>query len=171
MKDSDYKIIFLAGGCFWGTEHLMKQINGVVETQVGYANSNMPNPTYREVCSGETDAAECVKVVYDPKVITLSKLLSIFFLSIDPTSLNKQGGDCGTQYRTGIYYTDEADKRIIDSSVNDLSKEYSAPIVIEVEPLNNFFNAEDYHQDYLDNNPNGYCHIKPELFRLARQLN
>lgn len=164
-------VIYLAGGCFWGTEHFLKQINGVNRTDVGYANSIIKDPTYEEVCTGKTNAAETVKVIFNPDVLPLSLLLELYFKTIDPTSLNKQGGDRGTQYRTGIYYTDIKDKKIIDDAISILLANYSKPIVIEVKPIENFYNAELYHQDYLDKNPSGYCHINPQLFKFAREAN
>ena len=164
-------VIYLAGGCFWGTEHFLKQINGVTSTQVGYANSIIDNPSYQEVCTGKTGAAETVRCTYNPDILSLSLLLDLYFKTIDPTSLNKQGNDRGTQYRTGIYYTDENDKEIIENAVALLSTKYSKPIVIEVMPLENFYSAELYHQDYLDKNPSGYCHINPQLFKMAREAN
>ena len=126
------KEIYLAGGCFWGTEHFMKQIRGVEATQVGYANSTVADPDYRQVCSGRTGAAEAVKVVYDPAEVGLPLLLGLYFKTIDPTSLNKQGNDRGTQYRTGIYYTDLADREVIVRAVDELSKRYDRPLAIEV---------------------------------------
>lgn len=161
------KTIYLAGGCFWGTEHFLKQISGVISTQAGYANSLIPDPTYKEVCSGATDAAETVKVVYNPDVVSLRFLLDLYFMTIDPTSVNRQGNDRGTQYRTGIYFTDAEDELPITEALNDLSQRYDRKIAIENMPLRNFYPAEEYHQDYLDKNPGGYCHINPELFRIA----
>ena len=163
--------IYLAGGCFWGTEHFLKQIRGVESTQVGYANSIITNPTYQQVCSGETNAAETVKVVYDPETIDLSLLLELYFKTIDPTSLNQQGNDRGTQYRRGIYYTNKDDVPVINQAIQTLANQYKTPIAIEVKPLANFYPAENYHQDYLDKNPNGYCHINPALFEMARKAN
>ena len=165
----DTNTIYLAGGCFWGTEHFMKMIHGVENAEVGYANSNVPDPTYREVCTGRTGAAETVKVTYNPKEVSLPFLLNLYYETIDPTSLNKQGNDRGTQYRTGIYYTDPSELPVIEQSVANLQKKYSKPLAIEVGPLKNFYPAEDYHQDYLDKNPGGYCHISPALFRMARE--
>lgn len=162
------KEIYLAGGCFWGTEHFLKQIEGVKTTQVGYANGNKKNPTYQEVCTGTTDFAETVKVEYNPATAELPFLIELFFKTIDPTSLNKQGNDRGTQYRTGIYYTDPADLPVIQQTVNRLASAYKRPLAVEIKPLVNFYAAEDYHQDYLDKNPGGYCHIDPSLFKLAR---
>lgn len=161
--------IYFAGGCFWGTEHYMKQIDGIVDTEVGYANSNVPNPTYKEVCSGKTDAVETVKVEYNPKITDLQYLITLYFATIDPTVKNRQGNDVGTQYRTGIYYTDESQKEVIETTIDSIRKYFPNPIVTEVLPLKNFYPAEDYHQDYLDKNPNGYCHINPQLFRMARE--
>ena len=118
-------------------------------TQVGYANGNIANPTYQQVCTGTTDFAETVKVQYDPDEVDLPFLIDLYFKTIDPTSLNKQGGDRGTQYRTGIYYTDTADLPVIRETVDRLAANYSRPLVVEIEPLKNFYPAEDYHQDYL----------------------
>lgn len=162
--------IYLAGGCFWGTEHLMQQVPGVTTTCTGYANSSVANPTYKEVCTGRTGAAETVRVDYDPSRIGLSELLRLYFRSIDPTSLNRQGGDCGTQYRTGIYYTDPADLPVIEAETATLQRRHAKPLAIEVKPLENFYPAEEYHQHYLDNNPGGYCHVDPALFAEARKL-
>lgn len=165
------KEIYLAGGCFWGTEHFMKQIRGVEATQAGYANSKVAKPTYREVCSGRTGAAETVKVVYNPEEVQLPLLLNLYFKTIDPTSLNRQGNDHGTQYRTGIYYVDTLDRPVINEAVKALARQYDRPLAIEVMPLANFYPAEDDHQDYLDRNPGGYCHISPALFEVARKAN
>lgn len=165
------KEIYLAGGCFWGMEHFLQFIRGVEKTQVGYANSIKANPSYEEVCSGKTKAAETVKVIYNPDILSLKLLLETYFKAIDPTSVNKQGGDEGLQYRTGIYYTSPEDTATIDEVVKNIGKQYSKPIVTEVKPLENFYPAEDYHQDYLDKNPGGYCHIRQELFILAKSVN
>lgn len=165
------KEIYFAGGCFWGTEHFFKQIRGVIETEVGYANGNIENPTYEEVYTDKTGFAEVVKVRYDENIISLEKLLVLFFKTIDPTSLNKQGNDVGTRYRVGIYYTDEKDRSIIIEKLSDLQKSYSSPIVIENEPLKKFYGGEEYHQNYLDKNPNGYCHIDLALFEFAKNAN
>lgn len=162
--------IYFAGGCFWGTEHFMKLIKGVVATEVGYANSNIPNPSYKEVCTGATHAAETVKVIYDADVVSLSFLIDMFFKTIDPTSLNRQGNDRGTQYRTGIYYTDDRQRYIIEQSIEKISRLYTKPIVVECLPIKNFYPAEDYHQDYLGKNPGGYCHIDPSLFSMVKNM-
>ncbi|MDE7401844.1 MAG: peptide-methionine (R)-S-oxide reductase MsrB [Muribaculaceae bacterium] len=164
------KKIYLAGGCFWGTEHLMSLVPGVVDTQVGYANSKVANPTYKMVCTGATDAAETVQVTYNPNRVGLSDLLTLYFRSINPVSVNKQGNDVGTQYRTGIYYTDEEDLPVINAVMATVARRYAQPLAVEVEPLLNFYPAEEYHQKYLDNNPGGYCHIDRGLFMEAKNL-
>ncbi|WP_164126043.1 peptide-methionine (R)-S-oxide reductase MsrB [Sphingobacterium sp. xlx-73] len=165
------QVIYFAGGCFWGTEHFFKQVRGVTATEVGYANGNTENPSYKEVCTGNTGFAETVKVSYDPEVIDLKLLIDLFFKTIDPTTLNKQGNDIGTQYRTGIYYTNTADIPVIEELLAELKKQYSTEIVVEAEPLKNYYDAETYHQKYLDKNPGGYCHIGPAMFELARKAN
>ncbi|MBR6250651.1 MAG: peptide-methionine (S)-S-oxide reductase MsrA [Bacteroidales bacterium] len=163
------KEIYLAGGCFWGTEHYFKQIEGVLETEVGFANGHTENPSYKEVYTDETGHAETVRIKYDPEVASLKFLLQMFFKAIDPTSLNKQGHDEGTRYRTGIYYTSEEDLPIINEVFDEEQKNYSQPLVVERQPLDRFYNAEEYHQDYLDKNPTGYCHLPLELFEFAKK--
>ena len=163
------KEIYFAGGCFWGTEHFFKLIHGVTNTEVGFANGNTDHPTYKEVYTDTTGYAETVHVVYDEQIADLEFLLNMFFKAIDPTSLNRQGHDEGTRYRTGVYYTDDSDLPIIRKVFAQQQALLSHPIVVEVEPLRNFYTAEDYHQDYLDKNPDGYCHLPLELFAFARQ--
>ena len=163
------KDIYLAGGCFWGAEHFFKQIEGVAFTEVGFANGNTLNPTYKEVYTDTTGYAETVHIRYDNEKVGLKFLLRMFFKAIDPTSLNKQGEDEGTRYRTGIYYVDPADLPAIRFVFDEVQRTLPAPVVVEVELLRNFFRAEDYHQDYLDKNPDGYCHLPLELFRFARE--
>ena len=163
------KVIYFAGGCFWGTEHYLKQIRGVVTTEVGYANGRGENPTYEEVYTDKTGFVECVKVVYDPDVLSLERLVELYFHSIDPLSLNRQGNDIGTRYRTGIYYVDESDRVAIEGVYRSVERRVGADIVVELEPLGNFFDAEEYHQDYLDKNPAGYCHLPAFLFEFARK--
>lgn len=155
----DLKKIYLAGGCFWGVEEYMQRIYGVYDAVSGYANGKVNNPTYKTVSSGKSGYAETVEVTYDSKKIKLEDLLNHYFKIIDPTSLNKQGNDMGSQYRTGIYYVDDSDKEVIDKVINFQAKKYSEKIVVENMKLKNFTVAEDYHQDYLKKNPNGYCHI------------
>ena len=161
--------IYLAGGCFWGAEHLFKQLDGVVFTEVGFANGHTVAPTYKEVYTDTTGHAETVHVRYDSGRVGLKFLLRMFFKAIDPTSLNKQGEDEGTRYRTGIYYTDAADLPKIREILDEEQQKVAAPIVVEVEPLQAFYKAEAYHQDYLDKNPDGYCHLPLELFRFAKE--
>ena len=153
------KEIYLAGGCYWGTEKFMSVIRGVVETEVGFANGYVAAPSYRQVCDTDTGHAETVRVVYDPEILPLEKLLNLFWRIIDPTSFEKQGEDVGNQYRTGVYYVDESDRPVIEISLADLSTRYDAPIVVECLPLEHFYGAEEYHQKYLDKNPAGYCHV------------
>ena len=162
------KDIYLAGGCFWGTEHFFKQIEGVVETQVGFANGYTENPTYKEVYTDETGYAETVYVRYNPDVVSLEFLLHMFFKAIDPVSLNKQGHDEGTRYRTGIYYIDAEDLPVIDKVYAEEQRLFDQPLAVEKRPLEKFYTAEDYHQDYLDKNPDGYCHLPQSLFEFAR---
>ena len=159
MNNDNLHTIYLAGGCFWGIEAYMKKLPGVRDTDVGYANGNTENPTYEQVCYDNTGHAETVKVVYDPALISTEQLLDGFFKVVDPTSINRQGNDRGSQYRSGIYYVDEADKAIVESAAARQKENYKDPVVTEILPLNQFYLAEDYHQDYLDKNPGGYCHI------------
>ena len=154
------KEIVLAGGCFWGVEEYLSRIKGVLETKVGYANGNTENPSYEDVKTGTTGHAEACYVKYDEEQLPLEELLKKFWAVIDPTVLNRQGPDEGTQYRTGIYYIDEEDLPIIKASLEEEQKKYEDPIVTEVEPLKCFYDAEEYHQKYLKKNPGGYCHIK-----------
>ena len=153
----EQRIIYLAGGCFWGLEAYMERIQGVTDAVSGYANGKGDTTNYQLLHA--TDHAETVKVTYDPDKISLDKLLQYYFRVIDPTSINKQGNDRGRQYRTGIYYQNEQDKAVIEAALKTLQSKYQEPIQIEVEPLKNYVEAEEYHQDYLKKNPNGYCHI------------
>ncbi len=168
---SKTKEIYVAGGCFWGTEHYIKQVEGVVSTEVGYANGKTENPTYEEVCTDRTGFAEAVHIVYDPSVVSLEFLLELYFKSIDPLSLNRQGNDKGTQYRTGVYYTDASEKAAIRKVFDKEESKYSQLLEVELLPLKNFYRAEEYHQDYLDKNPNGYCHLPRALFEYAKKAN
>lgn len=164
--------IHLAGGCFWGTEHFFKQVRGVVSVTPVYANGNIENPTYEEVCSDTTGFAEAVEITYDLNAISLRKILQLFFITIDPTSLNQQGNDIGSQYRTGIYYQNEKDKIIAESALKRLAKHYAPkPLVVECEPLKNVFVAEESHQDYLEKKPNAYCHVPFGAFIAAKRGN
>lgn len=158
-KPDNTKEIYLAGGCFWGLEAYLKQIPGVWDTDVGYANGTTKNPTYKEVCSQDTGHAETVHVIYDADTLNLDTLLRAYFKVIDPVSENQQGNDRGTQYRTGIYYNNEMDLSTINNAIAAEQEKQSNPIQTEVLPLDNYYLAEEYHQDYLTKNPGGYCHI------------
>lgn len=157
--------IWLAGGCFWGVEAYFRQLRGVIDTQVGYGQGMTDEPTYRDVCSGETGHTEICEVSYDENVLPLRKILEHYFRIIDPTTLNRQGPDRGTQYRTGIYYAEEPERVVIEDFLQDAQVGYTKPIVVEVEPFRCFFPAEEYHQDYLQKTPGGYCHINLNLAR------
>lgn len=163
------KEIYFAGGCFWGTQHYFKQIDGVVETTVGYANGHTSAPTYEEVYTDSTGYAEIVRIVYDESKISLRFLVEMFFKAIDPTSLNQQGEDKGTRYRTGVYYTDESQYHIIRQVFDEQQAVISSQLVVELIPLENFYQAEEYHQNYLDKNPQGYCHLPLALFEYAKK--
>lgn len=152
--------IWFAGGCFWGVEAYMARVYGVYDVTSGYANGTTENPTYQEVLYENTGHAETVHVQYDPERVDLESLVSQFFMIIDPTLLNQQGNDKGTQYRTAVYYENEEDRAIIDKIASAEAERYDKPIVTEIEPLEHYYLAEEYHQDYLEKNPDGYCHIE-----------
>jgi peptide methionine sulfoxide reductase msrA/msrB len=156
---TDLKEIYLAGGCFWGVEAFMARVPGVADTVSGYANGRTENPSYEDVCRRDTGHAEAVLVRYDPAKVSLEKLLTLFLRIIDPTALNRQGNDRGTQYRTGIYYTDEEDRAMAEAVLAGVRNASKKPVVTEIRPLDNFYPAEEYHQDYLEKNPGGYCHV------------
>ena len=158
--------IYLAGGCFWGLQKYMDQFDGIIETQVGYANGPDFAPTYEQVCA-DSGHAETVRVVYDETVLSPEELLERYFTVIDPLSVNRQGHDTGIQYRTGVYYTDEAQLPAIRRVFDRQREKAGAPLAVTVEPLKNFFPAEEYHQKYLDKNPNGYCHIPRKFFTVG----
>ncbi|CAN7319628.1 peptide-methionine (S)-S-oxide reductase MsrA [Variovorax sp. LjRoot84] len=154
------EIIALGGGCFWCTEAVFDRVQGVVDVESGYSNGETINPSYEQVCTGRTGHVEVVRVEFDPQQITLREILEIFFVMHDPTTLNRQGNDAGTQYRSGIYYANDAQKQVAEEVIREIeaSKTYRSPIVTEVKPLANYSTAEAYHQDYFLNNPNqGYC--------------
>ena len=155
--------IYLAGGCFWGVQKYFDQFDGVLATEVGYANGPEEAPSYRDVCNS-SGHAETVKIEYDPEVISLTDLLGYYFMVIDPLSINRQGNDRGVQYRTGIYYTDESQLPEIKTVYKEQEEKAGAKLAVEMEPLKNFYTAEEYHQKYLDKNPNGYCHIPRKMF-------
>lgn len=162
------KEIYLAGGCFWGTQKFFDQFDGVMMTEVGYANGPEGEVTYQDVIR-DSGHAETVKVVYDEGRITLTRLLNYYFMVIDPVSVNRQGNDVGIQYRTGIYYTDEAQLPEINAVYAEQEKKAGQKLAVEVEKLTTFVRAEEYHQKYLDKNPNGYCHIPASFFTLQEE--
>lgn len=165
------KDIWFAAGCFWGAQKFFKLIEGVEFTEVGFANGQLENPSYKQVYTDTTGHAECVHVRYNPAVVSLQELTQLYFQIIDPLSLNKQGEDEGTRYRTGIYYEDEQDRAILEKEYLRVEKELGVKsLPVELLPLTCFYRAEEYHQDYLDKNPGGYCHLSPALFELAKQL-
>lgn len=168
FSKSKLKEIYLAGGCFWGVEAYMARVPGVADVKVGYANGRTDNPTYEDVCYRNTGHAETAKVVYDPARITLADLLRQFFLIIDPTSRNRQGNDVGSQYRSAIFYIDPGDHLVIHQVIGEEQKKHDRPIVTQVELLRRFDLAEEYHQQYLEKNPEGYCHVSFETLPNAR---
>ncbi len=159
------KTIYLAGGCFWGVQKYFDQFEGVISTEAGYANGPEGSPSYQDVCAG-SGHAETVKIEYDENSISVTDLLHRYFRVIDPLSVNRQGGDRGIQYRTGIYYTEEGQLPEIREACRKEEEKVGAKLAVEVSPLENFFRAEEYHQKYLDKNPGGYCHIPQEMFSL-----
>ena len=161
QKDSNkqLKTIYLAGGCFWGLEAYMQKIYGIDDAVSGYANGKTENPSYEDLVYRNSGHAETVKVTYDPEQISLESIIKYYLRVVDPTSFHKQGNDTGVQYRSGVYYTDEQDRDIIQGILDKEQEKYKDKIVVEVLPLKQFYEAEDYHQDYLEKNPGGYCHI------------
>jgi peptide-methionine (S)-S-oxide reductase len=152
--------IILAGGCFWCLEAVYRELRGVESAVSGYIGGKIANPTYKQVCSGATGHAEAIKVTFDPEQISLRDLLAVFFASHDPTTLNRQGNDVGTQYRSGIYYTDENQRQIVSAVISELdaARYWPKPIVTEITAAGIFYPAENYHQDYFANNPDQpYC--------------
>ena len=171
------KTIYLAGGCFWGTEHYIKQFEGIIETVTGYAGGNIPNPSYEQVYTDQTGHVECVKVTFDEKVLPLKTLLKLFFISIDPLQKDGQANDIGTRYRTGIYWIDEQDRQTVEDVYAEIESSYEAALseknepktlAVETGPLQCFYPAEEYHQDYLTKNPDGYCHISSATQHFAK---
>lgn len=168
-RDSGYESIVLGGGCFWCTEAFFRRVKGVVAVTPGYAGGFVSNPTYREVCDGTTGHAEVVEVEFDPRKLSLEEVLEVFFASHDPTSLNRQGADVGTQYRSIILYTDDEQRKRVEAYISRIAGNYDRPIVTEVKRLEKFFPAEEYHHRYYERNPDQpYCRtvIAPKLSKL-----
>ena len=163
------KTIYLAGGCFWGTQHFFEQFYAVLETKTGYANGRTESPSYEDVRYRDTGHAETVMIRYDEEKLSTEKLLAYYFMTIDPLSINRQGADVGSQYRTGIYYDDETLLPSIRAAVAEEEAKVGAKLEVEVLPLRNFYPAEEYHQDYLVKNPGGYCHIPLHLMHLEER--
>ena len=171
--NSKNKEIVLGGGCFWCTEAVFSIFDGVVKTTPGYAGGTTKNPTYEQVCSGTTGHAEVLKLEYDPAIAPLEKLLEIFFKMHDPTSINKQDADVGSQYRSIILYTDEQQKRTIEDFIKKIAGNFKKPIVTEVKKLDAFYPSEDYHKDYYKNNPlQPYCMfvIRPKVAKIKKEF-
>jgi len=162
------KTIYFAGGCFWGVEHFFKGVDGVKEATPGYANGNTENPSYKEVYTDTTGHAETVRVRYNPERVSLYTLLKLFFTVTNPLTLNRQGHDEGTRYRSGVFYSDAEDRPVIEQVFRETEAKLCTEIVTELEPLKCFFPAEEYHQEYLDKNPEGYCHLPLKTFRYLR---
>lgn len=165
------KNLYLAAGCFWGAAHLFKQVRGVVATEAGFANGHTDNPTYEEVYTDTTGHAETVRVEFDDKIVSEEVLLRLFFKAINPTQTNGQGPDIGTRYRSGIYYERETTHALARQIMKEVQATLSEPCTTEILPLRCFFPASNYHQDYLQKNPAGYCHLPIHLFAYAKQLN
>jgi peptide methionine sulfoxide reductase msrA/msrB len=167
------QLIWFAGGCFWGLQKYFNLIRGVIDTEVGYVNGTTPNPTYEEVYTDTTGYMECVKVLYDAEVLDLEDLVRFFLKAIDPTRSDGQALDIGTRYRSGIFYhpgyTSDAD--IAQKIHDEVSRGYSVAIHVAIEPVKSYYPAEEYHQNYLDKNPGGYCHIRPQLYEFAKNAN
>ena len=161
------KTIYLAGGCFWGTQKFFDQFEGVAETEVGYANGSTENPSYQQVCAG-SGHAETVRIVYDETRISLTGLLDMFFLAVDPLSVNRQGPDEGVQYRSGIYYSEPSLLPEIEARMRREEEARGQKLAVELLPLQSFWPAEEYHQKYLDKNPTGYCHLPRHLLHLKK---
>jgi peptide-methionine (S)-S-oxide reductase len=171
---SQFDTATLAGGCFWCTEAIFNRLRGVISVVSGYAASQVANPSYKEVCTGRTGAAEAVQITYDPSVISYDTLLEIFWHTHDPTTLNRQGNDVGTQYRSAIFYSNDEQKQFALASKEALEKSgvYNRPIVTEIVPFTNFYAAEDYHKEYYDRNRSqGYCMfvIDPKVKKLLKE--
>ncbi|WP_296884009.1 peptide-methionine (S)-S-oxide reductase MsrA [uncultured Methanobrevibacter sp.] len=157
------QVIYLAGGCFWGVEAFISRLKGVNQTEVGYANGIDLAPTYEKVSTGKTGHAETVKATYNPEIISLEEILENFFRIIDPFSKNRQGPDIGTQYRTGIYWQEDSQREAVMRFLSKKQRQFKKRIVVEARPIGSFYPAEEYHQKYLEKNPQGYCHVDLNL--------
>lgn len=170
MGNDVKKSIVLGGGCFWCTEAVFSVIDGITSTQPGYSGGTVQNPSYETVCEGGTGHAEAVRVEYDPEVVSLQEILNVFFTMHDPTSLNRQGGDIGEQYRSVIFYSSKEDESVVRRTIEEVQKKYSKKVVTAIEPLKNFYPAETYHKDYFKKNPEAlYCTavIRPKVDKVT----
>jgi methionine-S-sulfoxide reductase len=160
-SDSNYELATFAAGCFWGVESAFKHVKGVIETTVGYTGGMVPNPSYREVCSGITGHAEAILIKYDPRIVSYQELLSLFWRIHDPTTPNRQGPDVGTQYRSAIFYHNEQQKEAAEKSKEDFDRSgaYTNKATTQIVPASNFYEAEEYHQDYFEKQGGGSCHV------------
>lgn len=173
QKDSSTEIAVLGAGCFWCVEAIFQDFKGVIQVESGYANGNGEKPTYKEVCTGQTGYAEVIEIKFDPSVISYEKILEIFWHAHSPTTLNRQGADIGTQYRSGVYYLDDLQRETALKVRDNIASSglWDAPIVTEIEPLKNYYKAEDYHQNYFNENPEqGYCSvvIAPKVAKIRK---
>lgn len=167
-RQDPVETIYVAGGCFWGVQKYFDQFRGVVGTETGFANGKTEHPTYEQVCYEDTGHAETVKIDFDESVLSLHQLLMDYFRIIDPLSVNRQGYDVGTQYRTGIYYTDDAQRPVIEDVMKIQTEKAGQPLAVEVKRLENYTPADAFHQKYLDRYPAGYCHLRPSLFDIQK---
>lgn len=165
--------LYFAGGCFWGVEHAFRQLDGVLDTTVGYANGHIPNPTYSQVKQGDTGYRETVRVSFDLDIVSVRTLLEAFFIVVDVTQEDGQGHDIGDQYRTGVYYPSDCSPEILDELKRyfEVERQKHDSFYTELKMLENFHDAEDYHQDYLEKNPSGYCHVTMKQFKAVKSLN
>lgn len=173
MDQNNYQVATFAAGCFWCTEAVFQRLKGVVKVESGYSGGSVPNPTYEAVCTGQTGHAECTQITYDPKIISYTQLLEVFWKTHDPTTLNRQGNDTGTQYRSAIFYHDDEQKQLAEKYKHelDLAKIWEDQIVTEISPLKKFYKAEDYHQNYYNQNGNQpYCSfvITPKIEKFKK---
>lgn len=172
QSDDSFDVATVGGGCFWCIEAVYSELNGVVKAESGYSGGTVSNPSYEDVCTDETGHAEVVQVTFDPKVISYKEILQVFFSVHDPTTLNRQGADVGTQYRSVIFYHKESQKKIAEEVMSEMAKVWTSPLVTQLAPLDKFYRAEEYHQQYFRNNPSqGYCQmvIHPKLAKFRKQ--
>ena len=172
-EKSELQVITLAGGCFWCIEAVFSELKGVVKAESGYSGGTVAKPSYEEVCSGETGHAEAVQITFDPRAISLGEILEVFFSVHDPTTLNRQGADVGEQYRSAIFYRNEAQKKAAEEAIRNASKEHSSPVVTQLVPFKEFYKAEDYHQEYYRyNSSQPYCQvvISPKLAKFRKHF-